>query len=123
MEDITNRNDLDRLMATFYGSLLADKNISYIFTDVVKIDLPSHLPHIVDFWEQNLFNTGNYRNNVMQVHMEINAKEHLSPMHFKTWLSHLETAVDTMFKGINAERIKTRALSIATIMQLKLANS
>ena len=120
MDDIQTRHDLERLLAKFYDRLLDDERIGYIFTDIAKIDMPSHLPHITDFWEQSLFNTGRYRNNVLRIHEELNDKEKLTAEHFKVWLQHLETTIDEMYSGENAEKMKTRALSVATIMQIKL---
>lgn len=120
MTDIQNRRDLELLMDHFYAKLLADDSISYIFTDVAQIDLPGHLPHIVDFWELSILHTGNYKKNVMQVHIDIHRKEALTPAHFKTWLGHFNDSVDAHFAGRNAELIKTRALSIATVMQIKM---
>ena len=122
MTDIQNRKDLERLMADFYDRLLADDSINYIFTDVARIDLPQHLPHIVDFWELSILHSGNYKKNVMQVHLGIHEKENLTAAHFQTWLGHFNNAVDAHFSGPNAEMIKTRALSIATVMQVKLHN-
>jgi len=121
MNDIQNRHDLEVLLSTFYGKLLLDPAISYIFTDVAKINLEEHLPHLVDFWEQALFHTGGYRKNVMQLHLDLNAKEKLTNAHFEVWLNHFDTTVDSLYAGENAENAKTRALSIATIMKIKLA--
>ena len=120
MKDIANRQNLEMLMETFYKRLLADATISFIFTDVAKIHLQSHLPHIVDFWEQNLLGTGNYKNNVLQIHKNLNDKEKLTSIHFKTWLMHIYNTADEHFEGPNTEKMKTRALSIATVMQIKL---
>lgn len=120
MKDIANRQDLEMLMETFYKRLLADETVSYIFTDVANIDLESHLPHIVDFWEQNLLGTANYKNNVLQIHKNLNDKEKLTPSHFKTWLMHFYQTADDHFEGPITEKMKTRALSIATVMQIKL---
>lgn len=121
MKDITNRHDIELLMAAFYEKLLIDPVIGYIFTDVARIDLAKHLPKISDFWEQTMFNTGNYRNNVLQVHLDLDQMEPLTARHFETWYSHFEQTVNEHFAGENAEKIKTRATSIATIMQIKLA--
>lgn len=121
MDDISNRDDLEMLMAEFYNKLLDDPTIGYIFTDVAKIDLATHLPHIVDFWDQSLFNSAVYRNNVLQVHMDLDNQENLTSKHFETWYSHFEQTIDEHFAGPKAETAKTRALSIATIMQIKLA--
>jgi hemoglobin len=122
MKDIETRANLEQLMTAFYKRLLQDSSISYIFTDVAKIDLEAHLPHIVDFWEQSLFGNNGYRKNVMQVHLDLNAKEKFTQKHFETWLTHFEATVNKLFSGENAEKIKTRAVSIATVMQIKMHN-
>jgi len=120
MKDIENRGDLELLMATFYGRLLADPAINYIFTDVAKIDLPFHLPQITDFWEQVLFHSGGYKANVMQLHVDLNNKEKLTNTHFEVWLRHFFTTTDALFSGNNSEKIKTRAQSVATVMKIKI---
>jgi len=122
-KDIETRADIDDLMKHFYAQAMSDETIGYIFTDVAKIDLEKHLPHIVDFWEQTLFNTGGYRNNVLQIHLDLNAKEHLTEKHFEIWLNHFNSAADSHFKGPNTEKLKTRAVSIATVMKIKLHNT
>jgi hemoglobin len=55
--------------------------------------------------------------------LDVNAKEYLSPELFKIWLNHFYTAVDEYFRGEKAEQIKTQALNIATIMQIKIAQN
>lgn len=120
MNDIQNQEDLHLLVDEFYKKLLADHSISYIFTDVVKIKLEEHLPILVTFWSQAILGTGGYTNNLTQIHLDVSAKEYLSPELFKIWLHHFYTSVDENFKGEKAEQIKTQALSIATIMQIKI---
>ena len=121
MKDIETRADLEVLLREFYKRLLADDSINYIFTDVAKMDLEEHLPVITDFWELSLFHTGDYRNNPMKIHMDLNSKEKLTEEHFNTCLNHFYATTDSLFRGLNAEKIKTRALSIATIMKIKLS--
>jgi len=121
VKDIQNQDDLYLLVNDFYKKLLNDNSISYIFTDVVKIKLEEHLPILVTFWSQAIFGTGGYTNNLTQIHLDVNTKEYLSPELFKIWLHHFYTSVDENFKGEKAEQIKTQALSIATIMQIKIA--
>lgn len=121
MKDIETRADLEVLLREFYKRLLADDSINYIFTDVAKMDLEEHLPVITDFWELSLFHTGDYRNNPMKIHMDLNNKQKLTETHFNTWLGHFYSTADSLFSGANAEKIKTRALSIATIMKIKLS--
>ncbi|NUY80756.1 group III truncated hemoglobin [Flavobacterium sp. MAH-1] len=120
MNDIQNRKDLEFLLSRFYDSLLQNPEMHHIFIDVAKIDMQEHLPIITDFWEQVLFQTGDYKKNVMKLHVELNEKVQLSPENFQTWLATFQNTVDAHFLGENSEKAKTRALSIATIMQIKL---
>lgn len=122
MRDIENNDNLYLLVDEFYKKLLSDSSIAYVFTDVVKIKLEEHLPILVTFWSQSLFNTGGYFKNLTNIHLNINAKEYLSSELFTIWLNHFNAAVDENFTGSNAEKIKTQALSIATIMQIKIHN-
>ncbi len=121
MKDIQNQDDLHFLMDNFYKRLLANSSISYIFTDVVKINLEEHLPILVTFWSQAILGTGGYVKNLTQIHLDVSQKEYLSPELFKIWLHHFYAAVNEFFLGENAEKIKTQALSIATVMQIKIA--
>jgi hemoglobin len=121
MKDIQNQDDIYLLVDAFYKKLLSDNAISYIFTEVVKIKLEEHLPILVTFWSQVILGTGGYTNNLTQIHLDVHSKENLSPELFTIWLAHFYTAVDENFKGVKAEQIKTQALSIATIMQIKIA--
>jgi len=123
MNDIQSQSDLYLLVDEFYKKLLSDSSISYIFNDVVKIKIEEHLPILVTFWSQAILGTGGYANNLTQIHLDINAKEYLSPELFKIWLNHFYTAVDEYFRGEKAEQIKTQALNIATIMQIKIAQN
>ena len=121
MRDIENKDDLHVLVTNFYQKLLSDASISYIFTDIVKIHLEEHLPILVTFWSQAILGTGGYTKNLTQIHLDINDKEYLSPELFKTWLNHFFNAVEENFKGSNSDKIKTQALNIATVMQIKIA--
>ena len=121
MKDIQTAEEIHLVVDEFYKKLLADEKISYIFTDVVKIKLEEHLPILVTFWSQAILGTGGYTNNLTDIHLNINKIEPLTPELFQIWLHHFFTTVDENFVGQNAEKIKTQALSIATIMQIKIA--
>ncbi|WP_378186733.1 group III truncated hemoglobin [Aquimarina sp. W85] len=120
--DIICRKDLEFLMNSFYGEVLADPQIGFIFTDIAQLNINKHLPIIVDFWEMNVLRTGSYRNNVMKIHQDLNLKFPLKASHFEIWLTLFNKTVDHLYQGINAQRIKTNALSIATVIQVKLSN-
>ena len=120
MEDLVNKKQIEVLMRAFYTKALQNHTIGYFFTEVIKIDLETHLPHICAFWEQALFHTGTYKKHVLQIHMDLHQKAPLEKKHFDSWLALFNETVDENFEGIYASKIKTRALSIATVMQLKL---
>lgn len=123
MHDIQNQDDLFLLVDAFYKKLLSDDSISYIFTDVVKIHLEEHLPILVTFWSQAILGTGGYSKNLTQIHLDIDTREHLTPELFMIWLSHFYESVDENFQGAKSEQIKTQALSIATVMQIKISQN
>ncbi|MBC7872505.1 MAG: group III truncated hemoglobin [Ferruginibacter sp.] len=118
--DIENREDLMMLVRQFYHKLLADPSISYIFTDIARIDPEQHFPVLVDFWDMVLFQHDTYRKNAMQVHLDLNQETPLMKAHFDTWLKYFSEAVDELFEGEKAFLAKQRALSIATAMQIKI---
>jgi len=120
-KDIENRDDLFLLMTKFYGKLLSDNTISYLFTEVARINIENHLPVLVNFWDMVLFQSDTYRKNAIKIHMELHQKSPLSSSHFKTWLSYFSETVDELFTGEKATQAKERAQSIATVMKIKVA--
>ena len=65
--DINTRADVEHLIRSFYEKALIDEQIGFIFTDIAKIDLESHLPHLFDFWENILLKPNGYKRNVLKV--------------------------------------------------------
>ena len=59
--DIADRADCERLVRAFYGRVMTDPIIGFIFTDVAHMDLEEHVPVITDFWETILLGAGSYR--------------------------------------------------------------
>ena len=118
-KDITNRQDLLLLVKQFYEKLLRDNSISYLFTDIAKVNLDHHFPVLVDFWDSILFHSDTYQKNAMQPHIVLHQKSSLTPHHFETWLRYFKETVDELFEGDNSFIIKERATSIAMVMQIK----
>lgn len=119
--DIESRDDLLTLLGKFYEGLLKDESISYIFTDIAKVDMQEHIPVIVDFWDMVLFEASTYKKNAIHPHLILNQKLKFEKHHFDTWLRHFNETVDELFKGNVAFMAKQKAKSIATIMQIKMA--
>lgn len=108
------------LMATFYEKVKKDDIIGYIFNDIAKINWKHHIPIICDFWETLLLGATSYRKNAMAVHYTLNRKIPLEEKHFQRWLQLFFETVDELFTGDIAIMAKTKAKSIASLMQLKM---
>ncbi len=119
-KEIQDRQDLLLLLQQFYKKLLNDSSISYLFTDIAKVNLDHHFPVLVDFWDSILFQSGTYQKNAMQPHIALHQQSPLRQHHFETWLRYFKETVDELFTGENAVIIKERATSIATVMKIKI---
>lgn len=122
MSDIKNREDILLILKEFYEKLLVDNSINYFFTKVTNVEqhLEEHLEILATFWEQSLFLKGGYYNNMFQIHQKVHEKIPFTKEHYQTWLRHWNQTIDTCFQGNYAEQMKTQALSMATVMQIKL---
>ncbi len=120
MRDIETKEDLAFLMRAFYSKLLVDETVGYIFTEVAKIDLEEHLPSLTNFWENMLLEANGYKKNVMGIHLLLNDKEKLQPIHFERWLFLLDETVRKHFKGDKVERMLNSSQNIAAMMKFKM---
>jgi len=120
LHDIRTREDVERLVESFYAQATADDTIGHLFTDVARVDFGRHLPLMYDFWETLLFGVRKYSGNAMRPHFDLNAKVPLVDEHFRRWLQIWEGTVDSLFAGENAESAKEKARYIARSMQLRL---
>lgn len=123
LRDIESRADIDMFVRQFYTRLLADTEISYIFTEVAKLDLEHHLPKIADFWDSILLQAPVYDGNPMQIHLKLNESTPLGKAQFDIWLGHFSDCMDELFDGPIANQAKMRAQSIALVMQTKIWRS
>lgn len=121
-KDIKTREDIYLLVKNFYKKLLSDAEMHHFFSKFSNGEvLESHLQTLVDFWDNILFYSGGYRKNAMQPHLILHREKPFSEKHFSHWLSHFNTTVDELFEGEMADIAKTRALSIATVMKIKIS--
>ncbi len=119
-KDINNRKDIELLINSFYEKVRLDESLGYIFDEIAGVDWENHLPVMYDFWETTLFHTGSYKRNAMQSHVDLNKKVLLTKAHFDQWLMLFKATVDELFDGEIANNAKTRAISIATMIQIKI---
>lgn len=119
-QDIKHPADVELFVRTFYEKALEDQEIGFIFKDIAQIDLEEHLPKLFQFWEHMLLGGNGYKTNLLKVHLDLNEKSPLLPKHFERWLYLFNSTIDQLFEGIKAQQAKNKALSIATVMQIKL---
>lgn len=117
--DIETREDIEGMLYTFYRKAFGDDVIGFFFKEVMPLDLNIHVPLITDFWESILFNTQNYRKNVMAIHQEISNRSRISKKHLDRWLKLFTETIAEEFEGQKAELMKQRAKSIATLMEIR----
>ena len=120
MKDIKTQQDLYLLVNQFYKKLLSNHSISYIFTDIVKIKIEEHLPILVTFWSQMIFENGGYTNNITDIHLKVDKLSHLSPELFEIWLTHFNLTINELFEGENDNKVMAQAQQLAMIMQIKI---
>ncbi len=117
MTDISTSADIEQLVETFYGELVIDPLIGKFFEG---LDLEHHLPRIRAFWEMILLGQPGYTTNVTEVHLKLHQRIPMERAHFDRWLELFRGTVDQLFAGPNAEEAKMQALSIATVMLVKV---
>tara|TARA_R110002050_G_scaffold221441_1_gene357304 strand:+ start:102761 stop:103135 length:375 start_codon:yes stop_codon:yes gene_type:complete len=118
-KDITNREDIILMVQTFYDYVQQDPALDHMFNGVAKLDWEKHLPKMHDFWEAIIFKKPGYNGNPMMVHKMLHGQYKFEKSMFITWLELFNKTVDELFEGDHAREAKTRALSIATMIQMK----
>lgn len=118
--DLQGREDIVDILWKFYTIAFKDDLIGRFFTEVVPLDLDTHIPVIADFWDSVVFNARGYRKNVMEVHHHIHQLSAIRKEHLDRWVKLFTGTVSENFEGEKAELMKQRARSIATLMDIKL---
>lgn len=116
MHDIRNDKDIKTLVHTFYDRVQEDERLGYIFDDVAEVDWEKHLPNMVDFWSNILFQTGRYNGRPFRQHMPLPIEK----MDFGRWYSLFEETVDELFEGEKAEYAKEMAGKIASSFSVRM---
>lgn len=111
--DITSHEDVEQLVNSFYSKVQADELLAPVFSHV---DWPKHLPIMYSFWTFALLGEIGYKSNMVQKHLALP----LQPEHFARWLTLFNSTVDENFSGAKAEEAKSRAYSMAVVIQVKM---
>ncbi len=118
--DISNKQDIVKIILIFYDRVKSDPVIGVFFSEVVQIDWDKHIPNLCSFWESVLFYTGNYSGSPINTHRGIHKKYKTQPKHFARWIELFNQVIDENYSGKNAEKMKNHSISIAKVMQKKM---
>jgi hemoglobin len=122
-KDLKTHADVQLLVNSFYEKVKADPVIGPVFTEQFNVNWDRHLQTMYDFWENALFFTGDYAGNPIASHRRMHKKYPFRPEHFQAWLSLFTATVDEHFEGEKALLAKQRALSISTVMRIKVLDA
>ena len=120
MKKIENEKDVQFLVDTFYGKVLKDDTIAFLFTEIAAINIEKHLPKIYGFWKTVLLGTMEYTGNTMGVHWSLHQKHPLKHEYFDRWIHLWEESVTENFEGEKAEEAVSRARNILELMRFKM---
>lgn len=117
LPDITGENDIKTFVHAFYERAADDERLGPVFNDVAEVDWDTHLPKMVDFWSNLLFQTGRYQGKPFRRHspLPIEGKD------FERWVSLFHQTIDAHFNGPMAEHTKEMASKIASSFAVRFA--
>ena len=121
--DIQSREDIIKLVETFYSSVLKDKVISHFFTEVADISWEHHMPIMYNFWESVLLDNPVYKGNPMTKHIALDGKSRIDDIHFDRWEELFCATLDDLYTGEKVELAKKRAGELKALMKFKVQQS
>jgi len=122
-KDIATREDIKRLVTTFYQRLQTDELIGFIFNEVIQLDLAIHIPVICDFWESVLLHNPRYTGNVMHKHIDLDKKVKLLPEHFERWEALFLAEINRNYEGEVSDELIRRVTQMIPFMKFKVESS
>jgi hemoglobin len=122
VRDIQSRADCEQLVRAFYGRAMADSIIGWLFVDIARLDLESHVPRITSFWETILLGANSYRGGAFAPHAALHARAPLRGGHFERWVLLWTATVDELFAGERAELAKAHARRVASAFHSRLGD-
>lgn len=123
LPDITTRADIELLVNTFYEQVRASASIGYIFTEVMQVNWPEHLPVMYDFWESVLLHTASYKGNPILKHIAVDQRTPLTPAHFAEWKRLFFATLDAHFSGPKCTELKQKVEAMEYLMLNKITAS
>lgn len=117
MNDIETKNDIIRLVDSFYQAVQQDGLIGPIFAErIAPDDWPAHLERMYSFWTTILLNEPSYSGQPFEKHRNMPLKQ----AHFERWVGLFSKIVDSLFQGPVAQEAKYRADLMGHLFLAKL---
>ena len=113
--EVTKEN-LNKLVISFYTRVLKDDLIGPIFIDILGKNLkedkwPAHIELLTNFWASLALGEKNYNSSPFAPHIEF--KERLSVAAFERWLELFHETLNTIFHPQIADQFLAKSKTIA----------
>ena len=116
MHDIRNDDDIQTFVHAFYNKVEKDERLGYVFNDIAEVDWDHHLPRMVDFWSNILFQSRRFKGRPLRKHMPLPIEKE----DFTRWLGLFEETIDEYFEGEKADYAKEMAGKIASSFAIRM---
>jgi len=114
--DIQSDEDIRKVVHTFYDRVQSDERLGYIFNEVADVNWDTHLPKMVDFWSNLIFQTGRYKGKPFRKHQPLPIKND----DFDRWYGLFIQTVDELYEGPKADYAKEMAYKIANSFAIRI---
>nr|WP_315250965.1 group III truncated hemoglobin [uncultured Flavobacterium sp.] len=115
-KDISNIEDIQLLVNTFYSTVQKDELIGAIFNEKIGDRWPEHLEKMYRFWQTILLEEHTYSGSPFPPHKQLPVEK----QHFNRWMEIFTNTVDSLFTGPLAEEAKLRGQNMAEMFNYKI---
>lgn len=116
LADISNLEDIQLLVNTFYSRVRENELLGPIFNERIGDRWAMHLEKMYRFWQTVLLEVHTYTGSPFPPH----AKLPVEALHFDTWLQIWNGTVDEFFAGEKASEAKWRGYKMAQMFMYKI---
>ena len=115
-KDISNIEDIQLLVNSFYSTVQKDELIGAIFNEKIGDRWPEHLEKMYRFWQTILLDTHSYSGSPFPPHKQLPVEKE----HFDRWMEIFTATTDDLFLGPIADEAKYRARNMAEMFNYKI---
>jgi hemoglobin len=119
--DLSTRSDVHDLVVAFYREVVFDDLLAPVFGEVAEVDWAAHIPTLIDYWCRVLLGEPGYAGAILEAHRRVHDLEPFRAEHFDRWYALWVDSIDRRWSGPTAERARTHAAQIATVLARRLA--